>query len=93
VPALDYANRALSACGAHPEACPSWERIRTELYQEQLDAGVKSGIDPRQGPEAAQAFRRAAEGALRQIHIGGGSRGATGAPTPGSTDRSPGNHR
>lgn len=100
VPALDYANRALAACDAHTEACPSWERIRTELYQEHLDAGVSSGIDPRRGPEAAQAFRRAAESALRQIHLGGRSAGgrgaepgATGAPTPGSTDRAPGNHR
>jgi hypothetical protein len=91
VPALDYANRALAACDAHPESCPSWERIRTELYREHLNAGVESGIDPRRGPEAAQAFRRAAEGALRQIHLGG--RGATGAPTPGSMDRTPGNHR
>lgn len=93
VPALDYANRALSACGDHPEACPSWERIRMELYQEHLDAGVKSGIDPRRGPEAAQAFRRAGESALRQIHLGGrgAERGGAAAPAPGSTDRSGGN--
>jgi len=94
VPALDYANRALSTCGDHPEACPSWEQIRMQLYQEHLDAGVKSGIDPHRGPEAAQAFRRAGESALRQIHLGGrgAERGATGAPAPGSTDRSGGNH-
>jgi hypothetical protein len=99
VPALDYANRALSACGHHPEACPDWEKVRIEQDQEQLDAGVKSGIDPRRGPEAAQAFRRAGESALRQIHLGGrgaggrgAERGATGAPAPGSTDRSGGNH-
>ena len=71
VPALDYANRALSACDDHPEACPSWEQIRMKLYQQHLDAGVKSGIDPRRGPAAAQAFRHAGEGALRQIHLGG----------------------
>ena len=99
VPALDYANRALSACGDHPEACPSWEQIRMQLYQEHLDAGVKSGIDPHRGPEAAQAFRRAGESALRQIHLGGRGaggrgveRGATGAPAPGGTDRSSGTH-
>jgi hypothetical protein len=99
VPALDYASRALSACGDHPEACPDWEKLPLELYQKQLDAGVKSGIDPRRGPEAAQAFRRAGERAQRQIHLGGrgaGGRGAeqdaTGAPAPGSTDRSGGNH-
>jgi hypothetical protein len=94
VPALDYANRALAACGDHPEACPDWERLRIEPYQQQLDAGVRSGIDPRRGPEAAQAFRRAGESALRQIHLGGrgAEHGATAAPAPGGTDRSVGNH-
>lgn len=71
VPALDHANRALSACEDHPQACPSWEQVRMKLYQEHLDAGVKSGIDPRRGPEAARAFRHAGESALRQIHVGG----------------------
>jgi hypothetical protein len=100
VPALDYANRALSACqsvetaggtggarDARPQACPSWEQVRMKLYQQHLDAGVKSGIDPRRGPEAAKAFRHAGEGALRQIHLGGHDveRGsATPAPGPGS---------
>ena len=27
-----------------------------KLYQQHLDAGVKSGIDPRRGPEAAKAY-------------------------------------
>lgn len=92
-PALDYANRALSACGAGggsaEAACPSWERVRMDFYQQALDAGVKSGIDPHKGPAAAQAFRRAGESALRQIYVGGhaGGRGdrATEAPTPSST--------
>jgi hypothetical protein len=95
VPALDYTNRALSACDDHPEACPSWEQVRMKLYQEHLDAGVKSGIDPHRGPAAAQAFRRAGESALRRIYLGGHGveRGsATGAPTPGGTDRSSGSH-
>jgi hypothetical protein len=95
VPALDYANRALSACESaaedsrtgQPAACPGWEQVRMRLYQQHLDAGVKSGIDPRRGPEAAKAFRHAGERALRQIHLGGhdadqGS--ATPAPAPGS---------
>jgi hypothetical protein len=58
-----------------------------KLYQQNLDAGVKSGIDPHRGPEAAKAFRRAGEGALRQIRLGGhdGERGsATPAPAAGS---------
>lgn len=90
VPALDYANRALSACEDPAAACPSWEQIRMKLYQEHLDAGVKSGIDPHRGPEAARAFRHAGESALRQIHLGGHDveRGsATPAPAPGSTER------
>lgn len=85
VPALDYANRALSACEDHPPACPSWQQIRMQQYQEQLDAGVKSGIDPHLGPDAARAFRHAAESALRQIRLGGHDvdrGGAAPAPSP-----------
>lgn len=85
VPALDYANRARSACEDHPQACPSWELVRLRQYQEQLDAGVKSGIDPHLGPAAVQAFRHAGERALRQIRLGGHDveRGsATQAPAP-----------
>jgi hypothetical protein len=72
VPALDYANRALAACESAREkgdatACPSWEEVRMRLYQQHLDAGVKSGIDPRVD---AAGFRRAGEAALRQIYIG-----------------------
>lgn len=72
VPALDYANRALAACEVTREkgdaaACPSWEEIRMRLYQQHLDAGVKSGIDPHVDPAG---FRRAAEAALRQIRLG-----------------------
>jgi len=73
-PALDYANRALSACEsaqaqiAITGACPSWEEIRMQLYQQHLEAGVKSGIDPRRDPAG---FRRAGETALRSIRLGG----------------------
>jgi len=86
IPALDYANRALAACEAAQTACPSWEQIRMRLYQQHLDAGVKAGIDPHRGPEAARAFRHAGESALRQIHLGGrsGEPGATPAPAQGS---------
>ncbi len=66
VPALEYANRALAACQATAQSCPSWEEIRMQLYQQHLDAGVKSGIDPHKDPKG---FRRAAEAALRTIHI------------------------
>lgn len=73
VPALDYANRALAACESAREkgnasACPSWEEVRMRLYQQHLDAGVKSGIDPRTD---ARGFREAGQSALRHIYIGG----------------------
>jgi hypothetical protein len=72
VAALDYANRALAACESTREkgdaaSCPSWEEIRMRLYQQHLDAGVKSGIDPRVDP---QGFRAAGERALRHIRLG-----------------------
>jgi hypothetical protein len=73
VPALDFANRALAACETARErgdvtACPSGDEIRMHLYQQSLDAGVKSGIDPRHDPAG---FRRAGESALRQIRLKG----------------------
>lgn len=79
VPALDYANRALAACETAREkgdaaACPSWEEIRMRLYQQHLDAGVKSGIDPKTN---AKGFREAGQAALRQIYIGGQHERAT----------------
>jgi hypothetical protein len=72
VKALDYANRALAACESAREkgnaaACPSWEEVRMRLYHSHLDAGVKSGIDPRVD---AAGFRHAGESALRHIYIG-----------------------
>lgn len=89
IPALDYANRALAACKASATACPSWEEIRMTLYQQHLDAGVKSGIDPRRDPKG---FRAAGEAGLRSIRLsnpekenapsGGGSGSAQGSATP-----------
>lgn len=72
VNALDYANRALAACESTREkgdsaACPSWEEIRMRLYQQNLDAGVKAGIDPKVD---AAGFRKAGETAVRSIRIG-----------------------
>lgn len=92
VPALDYANRALAACEATRErgdaaGCPSWEEIRMRLYQQHLDAGVKSGIDPRIDPEG---FRAAGESALRHIRIGP-AQNSPPAPTPAPAgDSAPG---
>lgn len=71
VPALDYANRALAACRQSRQtgaanSCPSWEEIRVALYQQSLDAGVRSGIDPRRDPKG---FRRAQDRGMLQIHL------------------------
>lgn len=73
VPALDYANRALASCESTRErgdaaGCPSWEEVRMRLYQQNLDAGVKSGIDPKVD---VAGFRNAGQAALRHIYIGG----------------------
>jgi hypothetical protein len=88
VPGLDYANRALAACEAARDkgdasACPSWEQIRMQLYQQSIDAGVKSGIDPRRDP---RGFRKAGESVMRTIRLGTGhdkERGSA-VPTTGS---------
>jgi hypothetical protein len=71
IPALDYANRALAACETAREkggadACPSWEEVRMRLYHRHLDAGVASGINPRQDP---RGFRAAGESGIRQIRL------------------------
>lgn len=87
---LDYANRALAACETARDAgdvvaCPPWEQVRMELYQRSLNAGVKSGIDPRRDP---RGFRKASESQMLEIHVGpnGGDRGTE--PTSGSPNGS-----
>jgi hypothetical protein len=93
VPGLDYANRALNACEAARDkhdatACPSWEEVRMRLYQENLEAGVKSGIDPRHDP---RGFRKAGNSGLREIHLNnhdkerGSGGGAGGSASGGDT--------
>jgi len=63
--ALEWANRALASCAAAGETnCPNWEQVRVALYQQHLDAGIKSGIDPKKNPGA---FREAGEAALRRV--------------------------
>jgi hypothetical protein len=66
VDALDYANRTLKACRESRDTCPSWEEIRVEVYQQHLDAGVKSGIDPREDPKG---FRDASQRTIRNIRL------------------------
>lgn len=66
VAALDFATRALASCRALAGGCPSWEEVRMTLYQEHLDAGVKSGVDPKRDPKG---FRAAGENAVRTIRL------------------------
>ncbi len=70
--ALEFANHTLSECAnVGEQACPSYEEVRVEIYQRHLDAGVKSGIDPKRNPTG---FREAGEAALRPVRaIGTGS--------------------
>jgi hypothetical protein len=77
IAALDHANRALTACHTMQGGCPSWEEVRMSLYRQHLDAGVKSGIDPRHDPAG---FRAAGEGAIRTIRLNTGDRER--APSP-----------
>jgi hypothetical protein len=85
IPALDYANRALAACKASATACPSWEEIRMSLYQQHLDAGVKSGIDPRRDPKG---FRAAGEAGLRSIRLNNSEKENTSSGGSGSAEGS-----
>ncbi len=71
--ALDYTNQALLLCAHAGDAvCPPYEMVRLEQYQRHLDAGVRSGIDPRKNPEK---FREAGQAALRTVR-------AVGSPAP-----------
>ena len=67
---LDYAERALGMCDvrATDHSCPDWERVRMEMYTQQLDAGVKSGINPHKEP---LKFRAAGERGLHGVRISG----------------------
>lgn len=65
-PALEQANLALNACRTNPASCPNWEEVRLGLYQQHLDAGVKSGIDPHKDPHG---FAKAAQNGLIQVHV------------------------
>jgi hypothetical protein len=65
-PALQHIETALSSCEAHRDACPEWERVRMDLYRQNLDAGVKSGIDPHKDPVG---FRKAGENSFRSVRL------------------------
>lgn len=62
-----FAKLALDAClAAGPERCPSHERTRLSLYFDQLDAGLRSGIDPRIDPDG---YHRAVVAAMRIVRF------------------------
>ena len=65
-PALEYIVMARSLCEAHRDTCPSWEDIRMQLYHQHLEAGVKSGIDPRKDPVG---FRKAGSRVMPTVHL------------------------
>jgi hypothetical protein len=55
-PALEYAQYAVAACDiAGPEGCPSWDQTRLELFAKHLEAGVRSGINPKKDPAGFNA--------------------------------------
>ena len=61
---FEWAKKAMAACSAHLDACPDHERARLQIYYNQLEAGERSGIDPREDPTA---YRKAVRAALRVI--------------------------
>ncbi len=83
--AFELVQTALKVCDA--KTCPGWERARMEIYRDHLDAGLRSGVDPKRDPAG---FRRAGERGLHAAHISGyesqpvphhtGSAGSASAP-------------
>lgn len=66
-----FAQAALEQCRKlGPELCPGHEEVRMAMYFGQLDAGVKSGIDPRHDPKG---YQRAVLSRMRFVQV----RGAT----------------
>ena len=66
-----YAQLALAECTRlGPELCPRDQKVRISIYSNQLEVGVKSGIDPRLDP---RAYERAVMQQMRIIRV----RGAT----------------
>ena len=64
--AHEQAEAALEACRAAGEACPTWDELKLSLWVRYLDAGVKSGIDPRSNP---RQFREKANRGLHEVGI------------------------
>lgn len=74
-PAFTRAEQALQACVAlrsnlteckDTDPCPCWAETTGQFYRDYLDAGLRSGIDPRRDPIK---FRDAADQGVRSIGI------------------------
>ncbi|HEX7702558.1 MAG TPA: hypothetical protein VF403_17585, partial [Kofleriaceae bacterium] len=61
--------------------CPDPDQLRMRLYQGNLEAGVKSGIDPRQD---RHGFMKAGEKALLEIHLEHRDKDSSGSASAGS---------
>jgi hypothetical protein len=71
---LAWARRALDACHqVGTAACPTEDEIRVDIFVQHLDAGVRSGIDPKRNPEG---FRAAGVDDLRLMHLNGSGPGS-----------------
>lgn len=67
--AFEAADVALESCVTAGEpACPAWERLKIELFRNYLEAGLRSGINPRTHP---QSFKKAAGETMHMIDIHG----------------------
>jgi hypothetical protein len=65
--ALVYASKALTACHDPKSDCPEHEYVRLQVYHASLEAGMSSGIDPREDPDG---FRRALLKTFPTVHGG-----------------------
>lgn len=63
--ALTWTTLALERCGADA-TCAAWDKRRIDSYRAHLEAGVKSGIDPKVDPNG---FRRAGEAGMRMLPL------------------------
>lgn len=67
--AARFARLALEACQATERDCPSYEEVRLQIYNQQLEAGVRAierGVDPRLQPAE---FREALQAGLRAVRL------------------------
>lgn len=74
-PAFDRADAALEACRVlrsglteckDTDPCPCWAETTGQFYRDYLEAGLRSGIDPRRNPIQ---FRTAADQGIRSIGL------------------------